>query len=124
MSTTFTVNYKNIEIYLGYLKKKLAKDVFEQDFFIEKEFKVKNVENIKGYRFYNIVVSCSKEIGRLDDYKSIINGPIPKIMELKGITNIAFGPKDTGTIILIYPLSFFENDEYFKSLKSINKYEL
>jgi hypothetical protein len=122
VTTTYIISYRNIEIYLNYLKKELG-NIFQGEYAVSEKYNKKNVEDVKGYHFYNITV-VAREIGRLDNYKAIVDSPLSEIMKFKGITNIAFGADGTGLIILVYPLGFFEQDEYFQSLASINKYEL
>lgn len=122
MRSNYTISFANINIYLKHLNKELGK-IFKGDYTVSKGFKLDNIKEVKGYPFYEITV-VARELAMLDDYKSVADGPMKEIMEFKGITNIAFGKNGTGLIILIYPLGFFDQDEYFDSLKAVNKYEL
>jgi hypothetical protein len=110
---------ENIKLYIDYLRTYL-KTFFKEDFSIE-EYDSKNLAFDHNQNpFYGISIS-SKEIMH-HNYSNIINGPIPKIYEMKGVIDIKLGSMDK--IRVVYDLNFFDNTELFNNIKTIDRFNL
>lgn len=111
----------NILIYLNILESELVK-LFEkdEDLAVDTTFIPTNLKQVNGYWYYKINVAAKRF--SLLSYKELMDGPMSKIITFAGVGDILIG--NYGLIEIVYPISFFENDEYFKSQNCVMKYKL
>jgi len=111
----------NVKLYLIFFKDKL-KDILSTKNYRIEDYRRDNIIKDKNDDYFYSIIINSEQLIKRRDYNSIVNGPIQDIFNLFGVVNIHFD-KPNG-IEVIFPLQFFLQEDFFNSLKAVEKYNL